>query len=128
VIPMAKTGFLIVTTMKNEGAFMLEWIAWNRAIGFTDFLIFTNDCEDGTDAIAMRLQEMGLATHVPNPLEDRQSPQRVALHKAWFHEKRKSAAWVMQSDVDEFLVIRTGRGHLDDLMERVGKADAVSVC
>ena len=25
----------IVTTMKNEGPFMLEWIAYNRVIGFT---------------------------------------------------------------------------------------------
>ena len=28
----------IVTTMKNEGPFILEWIAWHRAIGVDDFL------------------------------------------------------------------------------------------
>ncbi|MGB8813172.1 MAG: glycosyltransferase family 2 protein, partial [Paracoccaceae bacterium] len=38
----------IVTTMKNEGPFILEWIAYHRMIGVDDFLIYTNDCSDGT--------------------------------------------------------------------------------
>ena len=31
----------IVTTMKNEGPFILEWLAYHRAIGVDDFLINT---------------------------------------------------------------------------------------
>lgn len=41
----------IVSTMKNEGPFILEWIAHHRAIGVDDFLIYTNDCTDGTDRL-----------------------------------------------------------------------------
>jgi hypothetical protein len=41
----------IVTTMKNEGPFILEWLAYHRAIGVEDFLIYTNDCSDGTDTM-----------------------------------------------------------------------------
>ncbi|MFN4129742.1 MAG: glycosyltransferase family 2 protein, partial [Paracoccaceae bacterium] len=46
----------IVTTMKNEGPFILEWIAYHRAIGVDDFLIYTNDCTDGTDTMLDLLQ------------------------------------------------------------------------
>ena len=125
---MADPSFLIATTMKNEGAFMLEWIAYNRAIGFTDFLIFTNDCADGTDAVATRLEEMGLATHVPNVLKPGQSPQRKALRRAWAHPKVEAAHWLMSADVDEFLNIRVGDGRLPALMDAVGDVDAVSLC
>jgi len=57
---------LILTTLKNEGAFLLDWVAYNLALGFDHFLIFTNDCSDGTDEMAQRLAELGLATHIPN--------------------------------------------------------------
>ncbi len=35
--------------MKNEGPYIVEWIAYHRAIGVDNFLIYTNGCEDGTD-------------------------------------------------------------------------------
>lgn len=120
--------FTIVTTMKNEGPFMLEWIAYNRAIGFTDFLIFTNDCADGTDMIAKRLNRLGIITHVPNPVGPRQSPQRKALRSAGKHPLVQGSDWVICADVDEFLNIRAGNGHLDDLMAAVGPVDAISFC
>ena len=48
---------LIVTAMKNEGPFILEWAAYHLSIGFDRFLVYTNDCDDGTDAIwASRLK------------------------------------------------------------------------
>ena len=128
-----KERFLIVTTMKNEAPFMLEWIAYNRAIGYDDFLIYTNDCSDGTDAIALRLQELGLAAHVDN--NDRAigrkgamlSPQRAALRQATGHERYKAADWIICSDADEFLNIRTGHT-LPDLVDACGPSDAISVC
>ena len=119
---------LIVTTMKNEGPFMLEWVAFNRAIGFTDFLIYTNDCDDGTDKIAMRLQELGLAQHEINPFQPGGSPQRSALKDAQRHDIYKKADWLICADCDEFLNIRVGNGHLDDLFAAVGDADGISVC
>ena len=40
-----------LTCVKNEGPFLLEWIAFNRVIGVTDFLFYHNDCTDGTDRL-----------------------------------------------------------------------------
>lgn len=119
---------LIVTTMKNEGPFMLEWVAYNRVIGFTDFLIYTNNCDDGTDKIAERLQELGLAQHRDNKFREGGSPQRTALKTAMKEPLYRQADWLMCADCDEFLNIRVGKGRLDDLFAAVGDADAISVC
>lgn len=118
----------IVTTMKNEGPFMLEWVAYNRVIGFTDLMIFTNHCDDGTDRIAIRLEELGLARHVDNQFKKGGSPQRVALRKALRDRIYTENDWIICADCDEFLNVRAGEGTLDDLFEAVGPADAISLC
>lgn len=118
----------IVTTMKNEGPFMLEWVAYHRAIGFTDFLIYTNHCDDGTDRIAMRLEELGVVQHVDNQFKQGASPQRVALRRARREKIYDETDWIICSDCDEFLNVRADGGTLDDLFEAVGGADAISLC
>ncbi|WP_085891503.1 glycosyltransferase family 2 protein [Roseovarius litorisediminis] len=120
--------FVIITTMKNEGPFVLEWVAYNLSIGFTDFLIFTNDCADGTDMLAQRLQRLGYVTHIPNPVGPGESPQRKALRKARKHTLVRQANWLFCADVDEFLNIRTGQGRLPDLLQATGDAAAISIC
>ncbi|MFQ5624509.1 MAG: glycosyltransferase family 2 protein [Paracoccaceae bacterium] len=120
---------LIVTTMKNEGPFILEWIAYNLSVGFTDFLVYTNDCDDHTDDILVRLQELGIVRHEPNPMEGRRaSPQRLALRRANTHPLKLAAEWVMAADVDEFLNIRVGARQVDDLIEAAEGAGAISLC
>ncbi len=118
----------IVTTMKNEGPFMLEWVAHNRAIGFSDIVIYTNDCDDGTDRIGMRLEELGVARHIDNKMKKGGSPQRAALRKVRKEPFYKECDWVICADCDEFLNIRAGDGRLPDLFEAVGEADAISFC
>lgn len=129
--PMGERGndrCAIVTTMKNEGPFMLEWVAYNRAIGFTDFVIFTNDCADGTDKIAMRLEELGVARHMENKFKAGASPQRVALRKVRFMDIYEETDWIICADCDEFLNIRVGEGRLPDLFKAIPDADAISLC
>lgn len=98
----ARDSFLVISTMKNEAPYILEWVAHNRALGFTDFLIFTNDCDDTTDPILDRLEEMGIVTHVVNNVLKR-GPHKSALKWAADHVMRHKAEWVMICDVDEFI-------------------------
>ncbi|WP_413851471.1 glycosyltransferase family 2 protein, partial [Tateyamaria sp.] len=52
--------------MRNEGAFLLEWLAHHRAVGVDHFVVFSNDCDDGTDDMLDKLAELGWLTHVRN--------------------------------------------------------------
>ncbi len=101
--------FTVVTTMKNEGAFLLEWVAHHKALGFDRIVICTNDCDDSTREMALRLQDMGLARHHATQRWDRTSIQRAALRQVMRLEEVKTADWLYVCDADEFLVI-----HLED--------------
>ena len=58
---------LIATCMKDEGPFILEWLAWHKSIGIKNFVVFTNDCTDGTVEILDRLDALGELRHLANP-------------------------------------------------------------
>lgn len=108
--------FLAVCTVKNEGAFFLEWLAWNRIVGFTDFLIFQNDSTDGTKDLLQLLDERGLIHFIDNDGADFASPQRYSYRKASQSKLFKSADWAMALDIDEFPVISVGDGTLTALL------------
>lgn len=119
---------LIVTTMKNEGPFILEWLAYHRAIGVTDFLVYTNDCSDGTDRMFDLLQAKGHLTHKENPYrETGEKPQHAAYHDASETDLAAAADWVICMDVDEFINIHIGKGTLHDLFAAVPDANIISM-
>jgi len=124
--PALGGSHVIMTTMKNEGPYILEWVAHNLCLGFTGFVIFTNDCEDGTDAIADRLTELGYASHRPNDVSDGSPPQHKALRRATAHPWVRGAEWLMCLDVDEFINLREGIETLPGMIAATGDCDAVS--
>ncbi|NEX45357.1 glycosyltransferase family 2 protein [Pseudotabrizicola algicola] len=103
-------GFTVITTMKNEGAFLLEWVAHHKALGFDHILICTNDCTDHTRRMALRLQTLGLATHHPTKPWAATSIQRSALKQATRYDVVRQADWIWVCDADEFLTIKIGDG------------------
>ena len=125
---MTNETFLIVTTMKNEGPFMIDWVAYNRALGFDDILIYTNDCADGTDAIGDRLQELGWAHHERNVLGPRATPQNRAFSLSRNHPSYIAADWILSLDVDEYINIRLPEGDIRSFVGASGEADAISMC
>lgn len=118
---------LIVTAMKNEGAFVLEWAAHHLALGFDRILAFTNDCEDGTDAIWDRLAALGLAAHERNPPPWPRGVQKTALMRADSHPLVRAAEWLICLDADEFVNVKRGAGRLDDLFAGAPEADLVAL-
>lgn len=118
----------IVTTMKNEGPFILEWIAYHRAIGVQDFLVYTNDCDDGTDTMLALLQDKGIVQHRDNPFrETGLKPQHAALAAAEKEEVIRKAGWLICMDVDEFIAVHTGDGTLKALFDAVPDANMISL-
>ncbi|OCX67136.1 glycosyl transferase family 2 [Thioclava sp. SK-1] len=119
----------IVTTMKNEGPFILEWLAYHRAIGVDDFLIYTNDCTDGTDTMLDMLTEKGLVVHRENPWRPggELKPQHAALQASESEPVIQNAGWSICMDVDEFINIKIGDGTLKALYDAMGEANMVSL-
>lgn len=115
-----------VTCVKNEGPFLLEWIAFQRAIGVTDFLFYSNDCTDATDRLLDQLADHGILTHLPNPATNR-NYQMQALKDAKKRQIVKRADWVWVADVDEFLNIHVGDHTIPALIEACGNPQAISV-
>ena len=118
---------LAITCVKNEGPFLLEWLAHHRAVGFTDFLIYSNDCSDGTDAMLDRLQDLGWLTHIRNEGPHEKGPQWAMLKDAEHHPLTRAADWVMVLDVDEFVNIHAGGRTLGDLLAALPEADAIAL-
>lgn len=124
-MPMTDPRCLAVLTVKNEGAFLIDWIAHHRATGFTDFLVFSNDCTDGTDAMLDRLAAMGWLTHVRNDGPHPNGPQWEALKQASKHPARAEADWSLVFDIDEFVNVRAGDGTLAALFAALPEATAI---
>ncbi|SDW95290.1 Glycosyl transferase family 2 [Litoreibacter albidus] len=118
----------IITCMKNEGPFILEWVAYHRAIGVDDFLVYTNDCNDGTDELLDLLQARGILQRRDNKFAGTDlKPQHWALDAAGREDVFKNAGWAISMDVDEFINIHVGEGKLEDLYKAVGDANMISL-
>ncbi|WP_223274753.1 glycosyltransferase family 2 protein [Tateyamaria sp. syn59] len=119
---------LALLTVRNEAAFLLEWLAHHRAVGFDNFLVFSNDCDDGTDTMLDRLADLGWLTHVRNEGPyDKGGIQFTALKAAAKMQQVKAADWILPLDVDEFVNIHVGGGTLSDLHAALPDATAITL-
>jgi len=118
---------LAVLTVRNEAAFLLEWLAHHQAVGFTDFLIFSNDCDDGTDTMLDRLQARGIVHHLRNDGPYEGGVQWAALKRADKHDLVAQADWILPLDVDEFVNIHCGDHTLPALLEALPEATAITL-
>jgi len=119
------TRILAITCMRNEGPYCLEWIAHHRAAGITDFLIFTHDCDDGTDVL---LDLIPGVTHVPFAPAPDKSVQWQAMRLADTHPLMQAADWVLFFDCDEFLCLEAPLLDLNDLIASVpNDTDAIAL-
>ncbi len=126
-LPPGSSGNVIVGCMKNEAPYIIEWIAYHRAIGVDNFLIYTNGCTDGTDEILGRLMDMGIVEHRNNDNWKGNSPQQHALNNSLKEPLIRNAEWIAHIDVDEFMNVRTGNGTLDDLFAAVPDATNIAM-
>ncbi len=103
------------TVVKDEAPFLLEWVAFQRMIGFDTVIVYSNNSTDDTDRLLAALAAEGLVEHhIHDPAES--APQG---HAAWMLRRSgrvKAGDWIMLSDPDEFLNIKFGSRRLDDLL------------
>jgi FkbM family methyltransferase len=127
--PVKNPRVFVATCMKDEGPFILEWVAWHKSMGVTDITVFTNDCSDGTDLILDRLTDLGHVQHLPNPAFafDNTNFQPVALNYAHQLRAIREADFFISMDVDEFINVRCGDQTLAALFGDAGAFDVLSM-
>jgi hypothetical protein len=121
----------VVATARNEGVYLLEWIAYQRLLGFERIVIYTNNNTDGSLYLLRELHRTGVITLI----ESEVSPGADAQLKAYRHAARTlphalSAEWCAFLDTDEFIVINSDRfGMLDDYLNWAARkgGDAIAL-
>jgi Glycosyl transferase family 2 len=97
----------VVTSVRNEGVAILEWLAHHRSLGFDAFFIYTNDNTDGSDELLRRLAQLGIITLIRNSVSDGTRIQKkVFEHSLHLLPELRQFSWVFYIDVDEFFVSR----------------------
>lgn len=107
--------------MRNEGPFIVEWLAWYKMLGFTDVVVVTNNCTDRSPELLDALQAAGRLHHLRHELPPGAKITQAKLAVAREHKAVRLAQWVFVCDVDEFLVIHKGNG---TIFELIGPPDA----
>ncbi|MEM9250268.1 MAG: glycosyltransferase family 2 protein [Pseudomonadota bacterium] len=123
-----RARYTILSMMKDEGPAVLEWVAYHRHIGFDNICVYTNNCSDGTDALLMRLEELGEVRHFRNDVPKGKKPQPHALALAGRNRAVTTSDWILTMDADEFVSIKVGRGWVQNLVERLPDGtDAIAI-
>ncbi|PIV73413.1 MAG: hypothetical protein COW55_13105 [Rhodobacteraceae bacterium CG17_big_fil_post_rev_8_21_14_2_50_65_11] len=118
----------VLSCMKNEGLFLLEWVAYYRLLGVDHIVVISNDCTDGTDLMLDRLQDLGHVKHIRNRGYEADSPQIHGLRMAMEDVPEvRDANWLLHVDSDEFLNVFHGNRRLDDLIAVVQGFDACAI-
>lgn len=107
----------LITCMRNEAPFLLEWVAYHQAIGFQRIIVFSNDSTDGTDTLLDALAAQGIVEHVQQQVLPDQSPQATAAATARSAQMLKDGDWAIFLDADEFLNVQQGEGKVEDLID-----------
>lgn len=125
---MTRPAATLITCLRDEGPFLIEWLSYHRAIGFDRFIIGANDCTDGSHEMLLRLAEIGEVIYLPfsrDPAGRGAQYQFANLLAAAGHVG--PGDWVMWLDLDEFLLVHRGDGSVQTLIHDLGKADGIFV-
>lgn len=116
----------LVATAKDEGPFVLEWVAFHRLAGFGPIIVYQNDSTDGTAATLTELDRIGAISYFDNPAKSGRHQIRAYTRAAGLDAYRGSD-WAMALDLDEFLCVKCGAGTVQDLLAAVPDADRLLV-
>lgn len=112
----------VAAVMKNEGPYVLEWLAWHRMIGVERFIIADNESDDGLSAILAALDAAGVVTRISVPTVAGKAPQ-IDAYERIARDHAADTEWMFFIDADEFIRPEAPGGlsrFLDTVPENVG--------
>ena len=125
--PVAAEATLI-TCLRDEGPFLIEWLAYHKAIGFKRILVGANDCSDGSHEMLTRLAELGELEYYPFQIDPAQKSAQWTFEAIIATRQLvRLGDWICWLDLDEFLNIHLGEGQLSDLCQALETADGIRI-
>ena len=93
----------LLGSARNEGPYLLEWIAYHRSIGFDRIVLYTNDNTDGSDDLLGLLADAGEITWIDQQI----GPTTLPQHRAYAHAlsvlpEMLDYRWTLIADLDEY--------------------------
>lgn len=116
---------VLVSAMRNEGPFLLEWIAYHQVIGVDRVVILSNGSTDGSDELCEALAAAGEITFLRTSPGWGVAPQTAAVQAFEAEIGYRPGTWYLWLDADEFLNVHVGDRTMQALVAAVGSADAM---
>lgn len=116
----------IVATARNEGVYIIEWVAYHLSLGFDKIFLYTNNNQDGSLELLRSLHSHGFIELIESDV----GPGGNAQVKAYSHALLATAdvnrfEWCAFIDVDEYISYDNDRFlSLNDYLEWVGGTGA----
>jgi len=125
-------GACLLATVRNEGPYLLEWLAYHRSIGFEHAFIYTNDNSDGSGALLEALAGEGVITLVHNAVGSHCPPQfKMHAHALSLLPQILDYRWAAMIDADEFIGFDKRRfDNFDEVLawHETQPVDALALC
>ena len=111
--------------MRNEGPFLLEWLAYHRVIGIDRMVIVSNGSTDGTDDLLAALAGAGEISFLQTSPGYGVAPQDAAVQAFEAEVGYQADGWHLWLDADEFLNVHVGDHTVQALIAALGVAEGV---
>jgi hypothetical protein len=91
--------------VRNEEAYLLEWIIYHYLLGFEHFYVYDNNSTDSTRESIAHMQELGLVTLIEwQHFQNFRFALEEQISDCWRRAEADKSKWVLNFDSDEFLV------------------------
>ena len=98
----------IVATARNEGIYLVEWVAYYLALGVEHIFLYSNDNNDGSDMLLDALSKHGFITWIDNNLSENANAQGKAYSHAFsLSTEILEYKWALVIDIDEYFSFNT---------------------
>jgi hypothetical protein len=121
---------------RNEARYLLEWIAFHRHVGVTDFYLYDHNSNDSSLELLRPLVDEGVVHLYVNGDHSVAQMQaagvfqgRVIHHCMQTH--RREVDWIMHIDIDEFLTPSApalpGKTHMQTVLEPLDQTNVTGI-
>lgn len=112
----------VACIIKNEGAYLKEWLEYYKLIGVEHFYIYDNESSDDTKEILQSYINSGEVTYIWFPGKDKQDLAYCHACAQFGNETQ----WMLVVDLDEFLVLHKAE-NLHEFMKDYADCSQVSL-